>query len=43
MPTGIVFGKWLQFMAYVKTKDGEQWNASKDYEIFIIKQVKIIL
>ena len=36
MPTGIVLGKWLQFLAFVKTKDSEQWNASKDYEIFII-------
>ena len=36
MPTGIVLGKWLQFIAFVKTSDSEQWNASKDYEIFII-------
>ena len=36
MPTGIVLGKWLQFIAFVKTSDSEQCNASKDYEIFII-------
>ena len=36
MPTGIVLGKWFQFIAFVKTSDSEQWNASKDYDIFII-------